>query len=130
MSGNGTGKTSQPIWVDSLWVTRKESVTLSDGDNEITREISVGMNVKSDNRASSSEMHAALNQALSSLIAKEKELWLEAELMRRESADTQGTVSELDAFINGSYSLVDEPNSENSVSQTSNADTELDAIPF
>ena len=103
-NGNGNG---QSIWVESLWVTRKESITLVDGDDVVSREISVGMTVKSENRTSSAVMHESLNRALTGLIEKEKAVWLEAEIMKRELKSTKKTNNDLDAFLCGNYQVVD-----------------------
>lgn len=104
---NGNGKSS--IWVESLWVTRKESISVKIGDDTVTREISVGMTVKSEDRATSPVLHEALNKSLSFLIEKEKELWLDAELMRREGQDLHDELTKADALMNGHYQVVDKP---------------------
>ncbi len=106
-NGNGNGK--QAIWVESLWVTRKESLTIQLGEDTVTREISVGMTVKSENRTTSPVLHAALDKSLAVLIQREKELWLDQELMKREGQGLHDELIKADALMNGRYQVVDKP---------------------
>jgi len=99
------------VWVDSLWTTRKESVTIKDGDDEITREISVGMSVKSDNRTPSAVLHEKLDQALSKLIEDEKDKWLTEELIKRERTHLRDSIEGMDELVNGNYRITDESHS-------------------
>jgi len=103
---NGSnGASKQPIWVESLWVTRKESITIKIGDEDVTREISVGMTVKAENRVQSAQLYDALNRSLSLLIEAEKDHWLNEELMRRESRNLSNTANEMDSLVRGSYTV-------------------------
>ena len=101
-NANGT------VWVESLWTTRKEAITIKDGGDEITREISVGMSVKSDNRTPSAVLYEKLDQALSKLIEDEKDKWLNEEIMRRERSHLKDSLEGMDDLVNGRYSLTGE----------------------
>lgn len=73
-------------WMESFWLTRKESVTVGDpgsGEN-ITREFSVGMTVKSDGSAKSDELYKAVDRSLNIIIEEEKENWMNSHLMNKE----------------------------------------------
>jgi hypothetical protein len=93
------------IWVDSLWTTRKESVILKDGDDIISREISVGMSVKADKGTPSAVLHEKLNQALTKLIEDEKDAWLTAELIKRERHQVKESIYGIDELVNGKYKV-------------------------
>jgi hypothetical protein len=73
-------------WMESFWLTRKESVTVGDpGTGEtITREFSVGMTVKSDGSAKSDELYKAVDRSLNIIIEEEKENWMNSHLMNKE----------------------------------------------
>ncbi len=94
------------VWVDSLWTTRKESIILKDGDDIISREISVGMSVKADKGTPSAILHEKLNQALTKLIEDEKDAWLTAELIKKESHQVKESVKGMDELVNGKYKVV------------------------
>ena len=94
---------NEHVWVESLWTTRKESITVKVGDDEVTREISLGMTVKSDNRTPSSVLHEKLDQALSKLIEEEKDRWLTQELMKREKAHLKESIKGMDELIDGAH---------------------------
>jgi hypothetical protein len=94
------------VWVDSLWTTRKECISIKVGDDVLTREISVGMSVKSDNRTPSSVLHDKLNQALTKLIEDEKDAWLTAELLKQEQVHLKDSVEGMNDLVNGKYSIV------------------------
>lgn len=108
-NGNKNGNGKSTIWVESLWATRKESISVQIGDDTVTRELSLGMTVKSENRITSAELYEALNKALSHLIEKERQLWLDAELMKREGQDLHYELVKADALMNGRYQVVDKP---------------------
>ena len=95
------------VWVDSLWTTRKESITLKDGNDVVTREISVGMSVKSDNKTASVVLHEKLDKALSKLIEDEKDAWLNAELMKRERKHVHESLEGMEDLVNGNYALTE-----------------------
>jgi len=97
--------TENNVWVDSLWTTRKESITIKVGEDVLTREISVGMSVKSDNRTPSSVLHDKLNQALTKLIEDEKDAWLTAELLKREQEHLKESVEGMNELVNGRYKV-------------------------
>lgn len=95
------------MWVDGLWLTHKESVTIKDpvsGDS-VTREISVGMTVKSDRTARSDAMYTALRTSLNVIVEEEKETWLESHLMKEEvmklSADLEDAPDDTKEVIDG-----------------------------
>lgn len=73
-------------WMESFWLTRKESVTVADpGSGEsVTREFSVGMTVKSDGSAKSDELYKAVDRSLNIIIEEEKETWMNSHLMNKE----------------------------------------------
>lgn len=96
------------VWVESLWTTRKEAITIQDGGDEITREISVGMSVKSDNRTPSAVLYEKLDQALSKLIEDEKDKWLTEEIMKRERRYLSESLDGMDELLNGRYALTGE----------------------
>lgn len=98
------------IWVDSLWTTRKESVILKDGDDIISREISVGMSVKADKGTQSAVLHEKLNQALTKLIEDEKDAWLTAELIKRERHHLKESIEGMDQLVNGKYKVTQSVN--------------------
>ncbi len=108
-------------WVDSLWVTRKESIILRDGDDVISREISVGMSVKSERGIPSSVLHEKLNTALTKLIEDEKDNWLSAELIKRERDHVKESISGMNSLITGKYKVTEPVNKpvNNSKSQIS-----------
>lgn len=89
---------SPKIWVESFWLTHKESVTLGDHEtgDAITRDISVGMTVKSDKSARSDAMYEALRKALNRIVEEEKEQWLESHKMKLEVAKLRGEVAEIE----------------------------------
>jgi len=66
------------IWADAIWITRQESVTIGN----VRREISVGMNVKNDYRATVKEIYPKAEKALEMLIEQERARWLNHEEMR------------------------------------------------
>ena len=68
------------MWVDSLWITRKESLSI-DG---ISRETSVGMSIKNDYRAATTDIYDKADKALNRLLEEEKERWLNQETMVKE----------------------------------------------
>jgi len=98
------------VWVDSLWTTRKESIILKDGDDIISREISVGMSVKADKGTPSAVLHEKLNQALTKLIEDEKDAWLTAELIKRERHQVKESIKGMDELANGKYKVVQSVN--------------------
>lgn len=73
-------------WMESFWLTRKESVTVGDPSSgeSVTREFSVGMTVKSDGSAKSDELYKAVDRSLNIIIEEEKESWMNSHLMNRE----------------------------------------------
>lgn len=93
------------VWVDSLWTTRKESVTIQVGEDIISREISVGMSVKADKGTPSAVLHEKLNQALTKLIEDEKDAWLTAELVKREKDHLKESLEGMDDLVSGRYKL-------------------------
>lgn len=83
------------MWVEALWLTRKEAVTIEDPNGEmVTREISVGMTVKSDKSARSENMYHSLKKALSRIIEEEKEEWLDSHLMKKSSGQLRQSIAE------------------------------------
>ena len=80
------------LYIDSLWQTYQESVDLVVPDpanpegpgSRITRKLSIGMSVKSDNRAPAKVLQFALSRALNGLMEEEKERWLEPKSMELE----------------------------------------------
>jgi len=92
---NGT----RHIWVESLWLTRKEGISLKDGDDLVQREVSLGMTVKCDDRSPSIALYDALERALVVIMEEEKKRWLSEELIRRERRHLKESVSEMDAII-------------------------------
>jgi len=73
------------IWVDSLWITRQESISIGG----VKREVSVGMMVKNDYRATSKELYSKLDKALSMLIEEEKSKWLDIKSMKEAERQVQ-----------------------------------------
>ncbi len=80
------------LWTDSLWQTYQESLEVIVPDpanpngpgHRITRKISMGMSVKSDNRAPAKILQYALSRSLNVLMEEEKEKWLDAKSMEME----------------------------------------------
>jgi len=80
------------LWTDSLWQTYQESIDIivpdpdsPDGPgSRITRKLSIGMSVKSDNRAPAKVLQYALSKALNSIMEEEKERWLDTHTMKEE----------------------------------------------
>jgi len=78
------------LWTDSLWQTYQESIDIivpdpdsPDGPgSRITRKLSIGMSVKSDNRAPAKVLQYALSKALNSIMEEEKERWLDTHTMK------------------------------------------------
>ena len=100
------------VWVDSLWTTRKESLSIKVGDDMLIREISVGMSVKADKGTPSAVLHQKLDQALTKLIEDEKDAWLTAELLKQEQTHLKDSVEGMNELVNGKYSIaqpVNEP---------------------
>lgn len=89
------------MWTESLWATRKESVTVTSGDDSITRDISVGMTIKGDKGVKSGELYAALDQALDNLMAVEKEKWLNTAVLERERVLLHKHINDMDAVVTG-----------------------------
>lgn len=88
------------LWVDSLWQTYQESIDLVVPDEDpakpgkrITRKLSIGMSVKSDNRAPSSVLHFALSEALNIIMEEEKEKWLDSKVMEQEIENIKSKLS-------------------------------------
>lgn len=81
------------IWVDALWITRQESIIVGN----VRREISVGMSVKNDYRASTRELYPKLDKALSMLIEEEKAKWLNTEEMKKINDTLGGTTTDENA---------------------------------
>jgi adenosyl cobinamide kinase/adenosyl cobinamide phosphate guanylyltransferase len=69
------------LYPESFWKTIKESITKVVGDEVITREISIGMTVKSDTRAPSPVMYDRLTTALNIYMDAEHEEWLNQDKM-------------------------------------------------
>jgi hypothetical protein len=80
------------LWTDSMWQTYQESIDVVVFDPEnpegpgqrITRKLSIGMSVKSDNRAPAKVLQYALSRSLNSLMEEEKERWLDTNDMKQE----------------------------------------------
>jgi vancomycin resistance protein YoaR len=62
------------LWVDSMWDTRQVEFNIEIKGVEISKKVSVGMTVKSSNRAPSSVMHSALDKAIEAALQKEMEI--------------------------------------------------------
>ena len=88
------------VWVESFWLTRRESVTIGDpdGGESITRDFSVGMTVKSDGSAKSDGMYKALDKALNVIIEEEKEKWMNSYLMDKERTKLKEKLKEKSRF--------------------------------
>lgn len=74
------------IWVDTLWITRQESITVGN----VRREVSVGMSVKNDYRATLQEIYPRVDKALSMLVEEEKSKWIDTDEMRKISDEVRG----------------------------------------
>jgi len=80
------------LWTDSLWQTYQESIEVivpnaddpTGPGHRITRKISLGMSVKSDNRAPAKILQYSLSKALNVLMEEEKERWLDSKAMELE----------------------------------------------
>mgnify|MGYP001161687732 CR=1 FL=1 len=66
------------MWVDTVWVTRRESVTIG----KITREASVGMSVKNDYQALAKDVYSKADKAVEMLLDQERAKWLNQEEMK------------------------------------------------
>ncbi len=63
--------------------------------------------IKSENLVTSQVLHEAQDKSMKLLIEKEKELWLNAELMRREAGDLTSEVTKMDDLMKGNYVIVE-----------------------
>ena len=70
--------------VKSFWATRGESVEVIVDGKRISRDIKVGMTIESDSGERSEELHMAAIRALNVAFEKEREVWLNEELMKQE----------------------------------------------
>lgn len=70
--------------VKSIWLTRKESVTLEIDDKTITREISIGLTVSPEGNITYNNLYKSAAIALTRLVEEEKESWLERNAMGKE----------------------------------------------
>jgi len=98
------------VYVESLWLTRKEGVLIKDGDDVITREISVGMSVKSTDHTNSTILYEKLDQALTKLIEEEKDSWLTAQLIKRERDHVKESIEGMNELVNGKYKVTEPAN--------------------
>jgi hypothetical protein len=99
MNTNNSNKSH--IWTESIWVTRKENCTLKVGDDVVTREFSIGLTVKSDDRSPSSVLYEKLDAALEALIACEKEKWLNDHKMRSSQGEYRSAIQQIDDLVTG-----------------------------
>lgn len=83
---------NQKAWVDSLWLTHKESITVGDVmDGEVVREINVGIMLKNDQSVLAFDLYKAARKALNRIVEEEKELWA-----RKGTSTVVVAISELD----------------------------------
>jgi hypothetical protein len=73
------GNSNVQVWVESLWLTHKESVSILDahGNPSITKDIQVGLTVKSDGSASADDMYKTARREVTRMLDEEKRLFRE-----------------------------------------------------
>jgi len=84
------------MWVDSILLNYTEELDVhvpdpaSPGqDKRVLRRVSMGITVKSDNRAPIKVLHRAASKSLNHIFEEEKEHWLDEEKMKAEIARVQ-----------------------------------------
>jgi hypothetical protein len=78
--------TTGMVWAESLWITRRESLSI-DG---IQREVSLGMAVKNDYKETSSRLYLIAEKAITKLFEQEEEKWLSKKNMHSKLESIKG----------------------------------------
>ncbi len=89
----------QKVWVESLWLTRKENVSVEVNGEVTARESSIGMTVKGERGTKSSVLYEALDIAINKIIDQEKEHWLDNVVIQREALLTKNHIVNIDNII-------------------------------
>lgn len=84
------------VKVKSFWATRGESISKKFGDTVISRDIKLGMTVESDSGDRSEDMHISIIKALNVAFEKEREDWMNDDVMKAEVALLEQIKPDLD----------------------------------
>lgn len=86
--------TVRHYWPKSMWLTRKESMSIEINGQRIERESSFGMSIETDLKTGGGEMRNRLVKAVTVAMNEERESYLSEEIMKLRMRDTIRRVEE------------------------------------